>query len=534
MKVFKRVSCILIAILVLCTPVLHTYRAHALAVEASTLAAYAVFGTALAACGILIATSDVPVSEALAAGWDMTTSTIKNDIRNIKLVAGAAGGLFAHWTSEKWARFTRWVKDTFHIGAGNSIPIAAAVAGMASACLVQSTLNLADSPRIDYFERAAIADFSYSLNASAGTMLKLQWDTYGNIQGMLAASSSYLFRTGTSSLIARSMNGNYTGVSVFKPVICEGSLYIPLACGYNEAALTYGSQYDQCVAFSKWYFASGCGNSSYVGKQLTMVNGVLKAGNTVIPGTWASVADYISACMDAGVVIGIPLSNGTTVTQDDVVRPAGDSLDVDVDVDADYFPDVGSSAAETDLPDGIGYDIPIPITQDYTGQDVIVKDVTDTLPIDIPRIGDLSPADARPRVRTDTATTAANPYLTTARSIEIPSEIDDQTMPHPPSGGEGGEEQNDDDANDFKLPALLFTKFPFCLPSDFKFAFYSLRADPKAPCFDFHLKLDALNMDYIIPVDFSSFEGLAYFVRWVLSVFWVIMLILLTIKFIKI
>lgn len=533
MKIFKRISCILLAALVLCMPLVRTYQAHAAAVAASTLAAYAVLGTALTACGILIATQDVPVSDALAAAWDQTTDNIKNDIRNIKLAVGVTGGLVAHWTADKWGRFTRWVKDTFHLGAENAIPIAAAATLFVDACLTQSALNLKAAPRLAVIGRD-LSTYEYLLNSRRDSFLKFAYNASGYSYAYLTAGESVLFTSSASSNIYNTMNNGFRNISIFQPIIC-GNFYVQIATKYQTVVSSLSESSLNNATFSSWKFGAGCGNPSLVGQTIVNDGGILKIGSTgtVIAGNWGSIASYIEACIDAGVVIGIPLTDGTVSEAPDVVGPFSDELPVSID--ADYYPDVGSSAPASDLPDGIGYDIPIPLTEPWEGQDVYVKDVDEAPPIDFPRIGEQNPADSMPRVRTDNPALPRDNYLTTAKSVAIPDEIADATVAPSPGPGEGGEgeEQEDDDPNDLKLPAILLTKFPFCIPHDFKAAFESLLADPQPPKFDFHLKIDSLNLDYVFPIDFSSFESVAYFVRWLLSAFWVIILIRGTMRLIN-
>lgn len=540
MKVLKRISCVLLAVLVLCMPVIRTYKAHAEAIAASTIAAYAVLGTALTACGIMVAAhaagSDVAVTDALAAAWDKTTDGIKNDIRNIKLAVGITGGVVAHWTSDKWHRFTNWVKETFNPATENSLPLPVNTS-FADNVLVQTSLSLASAPFVDSFARSAISSFKYDLSTKHSSVVKFAYENTASqsIYALLVSGASVLFTSASYAAIYGNMNNMYKSISLFQPVVC-GTLYIPIATSvYGSVTHDYSNSYNQRCGLNGWKLGADCGNASLVGKSIVMQDGILKVNGIRILGNWASIADYIGACLDAGVVIGIPLDDGTTHEQEDVIN-TGDSLPVSID--ADYFPGTGASAAEDSLPDGIGYDIPIPVSTPYEGQDVYTKDVTDgSIDIDIDRVGDLTPADTRPRVRTDEGTTAGYAttaaYMTTAKSIEIPSEVADQTIAQPPPGGGGGEEEEEEDGNNLKLPALMLTKFPFCIPHDFKVAVEQLIADPAPPKFDFRLKIDSLHLNYTIPVDFSSFESVAYFVRWLISAFWVIILIRGTLRLIN-
>lgn len=394
---FKKTVSILLCALVIMCPLAQVYRAHAVALEASTIASYAVLGTALTACGILIAShvsgSDASVTEAIAAGWEKTTDQIKADIRSVALYSTVGGKLVAHWTAEKWNRFTKWVKETFNASGGNVLDIGAgsSVVLLSDSIMETSSYDLNTIPllRRDITGKngspVSIEPIPlYSpTDASMGIL-----QTAAGMAATILIGSSVLFQTAYASNnnFSWSYNTGYSPYYFYKPIIYGGTLVLPWCNKYVTKA----------SSVPVWQFGADCGIASLVGRSLAYIpsmGGIFYSGG-VVAGTWTSLAEYLKACIEAGVVIGIPLdSTGEVVPQGTSVAPQRES--VDVDVNTDYYPDIGICAPPTDLPDGVGIDIPIPTTGEGVGigDDVVTPaDLTDADIIDLPYIGKIGRA----------------------------------------------------------------------------------------------------------------------------------------------
>lgn len=112
--------------------------------------------------------------------------------------------------------------------------------------------------------------------------------------------------------------------------------------------------------------------------------------------------------------------------------------------------------------------------------------------------------------------------------VDIPTEgVED----YPGETTEGSESET-------SLKALLFTKFPFCLPWDIKNAFELLLAEPEAPHFEldpFESVRDTMQLDgdTTISVDFADYPIIGQSCRWALTVLFTLGLIVLTRQIIR-
>lgn len=86
------------------------------------------------------------------------------------------------------------------------------------------------------------------------------------------------------------------------------------------------------------------------------------------------------------------------------------------------------------------------------------------------------------------------------------------------------------DFPDISLPQILLKKFPFCLPWDFYNAIVTLSGSGAPPKWDLPFKIQSLNINEIITIDFSQFETLAAIMRWGLSLMFIVILIFATRK----
>lgn len=107
---------------------------------------------------------------------------------------------------------------------------------------------------------------------------------------------------------------------------------------------------------------------------------------------------------------------------------------------------------------------------------------------------------------------------------EIVSEaVQDIAEPLSPADVERG-------SNRLKLPQLLISKFPFCIPFDLYNSLKVFDADAEAPCFEIPIEINSLGFNYTVTVDLGQYETVATIVRWFFSVSWIVGLILITRK----
>lgn len=90
-----------------------------------------------------------------------------------------------------------------------------------------------------------------------------------------------------------------------------------------------------------------------------------------------------------------------------------------------------------------------------------------------------------------------------------------------------------DGLDGFKLPELITTKFPFCIPFDVLRTVQMLSAPAETPVFKIPFKADFIGVDEEITIDFSQFDTLAAIMRWMLSALFLLGLIMATRNLIK-
>ena len=73
--------------------------------------------------------------------------------------------------------------------------------------------------------------------------------------------------------------------------------------------------------------------------------------------------------------------------------------------------------------------------------------------------------------------------------------------------------------------------FPFCIPWDMMSLVKSLKADKKAPVFEFKYTFKAVNYTWVIKVDMSDYWKYIKIFRWGMTIFFIIGLFFLTVKF---
>lgn len=73
--------------------------------------------------------------------------------------------------------------------------------------------------------------------------------------------------------------------------------------------------------------------------------------------------------------------------------------------------------------------------------------------------------------------------------------------------------------------------FPFCIPWDMMELIKSLKADKKAPVFDFKYTFKAVNYTWVVRVDMSDYWKYIKIFRWGMTIFFIIGLFFLTVKF---
>lgn len=90
-----------------------------------------------------------------------------------------------------------------------------------------------------------------------------------------------------------------------------------------------------------------------------------------------------------------------------------------------------------------------------------------------------------------------------------------------------------DGLDGFKLPELITTKFPFCIPFDVLRTVQMLSAPAETPVFEIPFKAEFIGVDETITIDFSQFDTLAAIMRWMLSALFLLGLIMATRNLIK-
>lgn len=73
--------------------------------------------------------------------------------------------------------------------------------------------------------------------------------------------------------------------------------------------------------------------------------------------------------------------------------------------------------------------------------------------------------------------------------------------------------------------------FPFCIPWDIMSLIKSMKADKKAPVFEFKYTFKAVNYTWVIKVDMSDYWKYIKIFRWGMTIFFIIGLFFLTVKF---
>lgn len=73
--------------------------------------------------------------------------------------------------------------------------------------------------------------------------------------------------------------------------------------------------------------------------------------------------------------------------------------------------------------------------------------------------------------------------------------------------------------------------FPFCIPWDMMSLIKSMKADKKAPVFEFKYTFKAVNYTWVIKVDMSDYWKYIKIFRWGMTIFFIIGLFFLTVKF---
>ena len=73
--------------------------------------------------------------------------------------------------------------------------------------------------------------------------------------------------------------------------------------------------------------------------------------------------------------------------------------------------------------------------------------------------------------------------------------------------------------------------FPFCIPWDMMELIKSMQADKKAPVFEFKYTFKAVNYTWVVKVDMADYWKYIKIFRWGLTIFFIIGLFFLTVKF---
>lgn len=85
----------------------------------------------------------------------------------------------------------------------------------------------------------------------------------------------------------------------------------------------------------------------------------------------------------------------------------------------------------------------------------------------------------------------------------------------------------------WEVPNLVTTRFPFSIPWDLKRAFEMMAEEPEVPSFELPFVIESLNIDLSMTIDLSQFEPLARICRWFFMALFLLGLILSTRSLIK-
>lgn len=165
-------------------------------------------------------------------------------------------------------------------------------------------------------------------------------------------------------------------------------------------------------------------------------------------------------------------------------------------------------------------------TFEETTTPVYTGSVPDVFPTASPDVTITAGADVFPTVAPTEAPTAGEGSTADAIAgdiADIKDEVGDLSTPLTPPQAQTG-------TNKLKIPQLLLTKFPFCIPYDFYNAINQFNAEAEMPSFDIPFHFAQINFDYTMHIDFERFTTLAKICQWFFSVSWVVILILLTRK----
>lgn len=100
-----------------------------------------------------------------------------------------------------------------------------------------------------------------------------------------------------------------------------------------------------------------------------------------------------------------------------------------------------------------------------------------------------------------------------------------------PETGELVNPETPDIVNQAESAGDITKVFPFCIPWDMMALVESLKADKEAPKFVFKYHFDAINYDFEVSVDMSDYWKYIKIFRWGMTIFFIIGLFFLTVKF---
>lgn len=142
---------------------------------------------------------------------------------------------------------------------------------------------------------------------------------------------------------------------------------------------------------------------------------------------------------------------------------------------------------------------------------------------------------ALPTTQTGTLTAPFPTTMTDVVPTEIATQLTDVLTGNPPAGG--GDDEEEDDPTESptnKAPALLFTKFPFCLPWDLYTAFSALQAAPVTPEWEIDIPLNFAGegQSYKMKLSLEGLEAYFQIARYFILLLFVVSLIVGTRKMI--
>lgn len=100
-----------------------------------------------------------------------------------------------------------------------------------------------------------------------------------------------------------------------------------------------------------------------------------------------------------------------------------------------------------------------------------------------------------------------------------------------PETGELVNPETPDIVNQAESAGDITKVFPFCIPWDMMALVESLKADKEAPKFEFKYHFDVINYDFEVSVDMSDYWKYIKIFRWGMTIFFIIGLFFLTVKF---